>query len=398
MLQPNVKIVFTQQPTVDNPTRNLVLTFDFVNHWEWSESWDKLTQTGKIIVPKKVYARDKNNKLYPLFGVNKNIGGFTNAPTILRGDTVTLDAWYTYWDKNLVAHQTVTQRIITGFVSKVKSKQPIELGIEDNMWKLKQIPAPNKIWPASQYTLEAILKEMLQGTPYTVNILTSTTISFDTINLSSQNETVAQFLARLQRDYHLYAYFRGNELRCGSEVYLPDEAANPAFYFQNTIIDAGTSLEYQRKDDLVLSAVASNHIEDQTGTFNKDGTAKTKKARIEVLVTLANGKTTVTPIVKGQKPDAATTGERLTLFCPWANNVEDLQTYAIAELQKMYYDGFTGSFETFGMPYVKHGDNISLINAILPEQNGTYKCRQVDYRGGMEGWRQKPRLHYKSTI
>lgn len=398
MLQPITKIVFRQQPTVDNPTRSLVLTFDFVHSWEWSESWDKLTQTGKIIIPKKVYARDKYNKLYPLFGPNKNIGGFTANPMILRGDTVTVDSSYYYWDKSLNRLQTAVQRIATGYVSKVHSKQPIELDIEDNMWKLKYLPAPNKVWPASQYTLEAILKEMLQGTPFTVNVLTSTTISFDTTNLTSQNETVAQFLARLRRDYHMYSYFRGNELRCGSEVYLPAEATNTSFYFQDNIIDEGTALDYQRKDDIVLSAVASNHIEDKTGTFNKDGTAKTKKERIEILVTLANDKTTVKNITKGEKPDPNTDGERLTLFCPWAKNIDELQQYAIAELKKMYYEGFRGSFNTFGMPYVKHGDNVSLINPVLPEQNGTYKVRQVDYSGGVSGWRQKIKLHYKQTL
>lgn len=400
MLKPVTTIVFTQQPTDEDPTRNKVLTFDFVHDWEWNETWEELTQKGKIVLPKKIFARDKFNKLFSLFGTAKNIGGFTASPLFLRGDVVTLDSGYIYWDKNLIEQPAIMNRIITGFVSEVASKTPIELTIEDNMWKLKQIPAPNKVWPAKDYTLEAILKEMLVGTPYTVNITTSTTISFDTTNLNSQNESVAQFLARLRKDYHLYSYFRGNELRCGSEVYLDNEDTIPApvFEFQNNIKDDGNNLKYQRKDDIVLSAVASNYLQDRTGTFNQDGTEKTKRVRIEVLVTLANGKITTKQIIKGAKPDPNVEGERFTLFYPWAKNVNDLQTYAVAELKKFYYEGFTGDFKTFGLPHVKHGDNIQLLNPILPEQNGYYKVKGVRYTGGVEGYGQEPKLHYKVTL
>ena len=400
MLKPVTNIIFTQQPSVAFPNRNLVLTFNFVNKWEWEETWAELTQKGKIILPKKIYARDKYNKLYPLFGPNKNVGGFTASPLFLRGDTITLDDGYQFWDKNLNLQPAVMQRIITGYIAQVKSKQPIELDIEDNMWKLKQMPAPNKVWPSSQYTLEQILTEMLQGTGFTVNVMTETTISFDTTNLTSQNETVAQFLARLRKDYHLYSYFRGNELRCGSQVYLESEATTPApvFEFQNNIIDEGTNLDYRRKDDIVLSAVASNYIHEVTDSFNKDGTEKTKRVRIEILVTLANNTITVKNIVKGSKADPNTEGERMTLFYPWAKNVQDLQTYAVAELRKFYYEGFRGSFKTFGKPYVKHGDNVQLINTILPEQNGYYKVRGVHYSGGIEGTHPEIKLHYKVNL
>jgi hypothetical protein len=395
-------------PTPDAPARDKVLHFDFVNTWNWTESWTELTQKGKIILPKKIYARDKYNKLYLLFGTAKNVGGFTDSPLFLRGDKVTVDAGYIYWDKDLNEQPLVDgknmHRIITGFVANVKSKQPIELDVEDNMWKLKQLPAPNKVWPKGM-SLEAILKEMLQpynataSEPFTINVRTSTTISFDDTNLTSQNESVAQFLARLRRDWHLDSYFRGNELRCGSAVYLEDEAVvpPPVFEFQQNIHD-DSDLNYMRKDDIVLSAVASNFIEDKTGTFTKDGNEKTQRRRIEILVTLANNTITTKEIPKGAKPEPNVEGQRLTLQVPWAKNVQELTDYAVAELKKHYYEGFRGSLKSFGLPHVKHGDNIQLVNKILPEQNGYYKVKGVEYSGGITGYRQKINLDFRVSL
>jgi hypothetical protein len=287
------------------------------------------------------------------------------------------------------------------------------------MWKLKQLPAPNKSWPSTT-SLEDILTEMLKpyndlaaaADKFTVNVRTETKIKFDTTNLMSQNESVAQFLARLRRDYHFDSYFIGNELRCGSLVYLDSDATTPppVFEFQENIIDAESSLDYRRKDDVVLSAVCSNYLEDRTGTFNEDGTEKTKRRRIEVLVTLKvtkkliNGEVVFTDdpvikeVVKGAKPEPNVEGERFTLFAPWAGTVDELANYAIAELKKFYYEGFRGSFKTFGLPHVKQGDNIQFINKILPEQNGYYKVKGVQYSGGINGERQEIKLHYKVSL
>ena len=72
----------------------------------------------------------------------------------------------------------------------------------------------------------------------------------------------------------------------------------------------------------------------------------------------------------------------------------ELISLATQELKKYYYSGFKGKFITFGIPFVKTGDNIKIIDPVLKERNGTYKCKSVNYTCGMNGIRQEIQLDY----
>ena len=194
-----------------------------------------------------------------------------------------------------------------------------------------------------------------------------------------------------------FPYFRGNELRIGSLVYIDAEAQTKTFEFQNNIISS--QLEYNRKDDIVLSAVATNHVQEVVGQ-TKEGTPKTKNKRLEVLVTFKNGKNEPTTKVIGtnEKPDPNIDGERRTFTFLEATTTDQLIELATIQLKKYYYSGFKGKFTTFGTPYVQFGDNAQIINPLLPEQNGIYKIKGVEYSGGVDGYRQTIQLDYKINI
>jgi hypothetical protein len=68
---------------------------------------------------------------------------------------------------------------------------------------------------------------------------------------------------------------------------------------------------------------------------------------------------------------------------------------ATREIKKYYYSGFRGKFTTFGIPVVKMGDNIQIYDPKLPERNGLYKCKGVDYEAGVGGIRQTVQLDYQ---
>jgi hypothetical protein len=386
-------ITIIQQPTKDFPTRNKTLHFDFAHEFEANDSWRNLTNTGKIIIPKKLYYRDANNKLQPLDGTLVNIGGFSSTPPLLlRGDVVTIDWGYKYFKGG---HEVLESSndglpLFSGYISQVTAKKPIEFLVEDNMWKLKQIPAPTHTF-ATTDTLESILKFLLQGTNFTVQTTTQTTFGLFKIG----NETVAEVLARLRKAYRFEFFFRGNTLFGGSLIYSLLTPKTRVFTFQNNIIS--DELEYRRKDDITLSAVAQNSIEEETGKTNRQGVAKTKKVRLEVLVTFQNGSDTPTNFIKIKGIDYPpnTGGERRTLFFPGAKSIAELEQLAADELRKYYYTGFKGKFTTFGLPFVRMGDNVQLVDTILPERNGTYKVRSVEYTGGMGGLRQNIELDYK---
>lgn len=390
----SVKIIQTTQIEGEQ-SRNKTLKFDFVNTLECTDSWRDFTNEGLVIVPKNVYIRNENNKLVPLSGTNMNIGGFSKTPLLMRGDRVQIDWGYRYYKNGKeilegTLNEANGQHLFDGWISEVTSKKPIQFKCEDNFWKLKQIPAPLKTYKKTD-TLEDILKDLLKGTGFTVNALTKTTFGEFRVG----NETVAEVLGRLRKTYHFESYFRGNELRSGSTIYIESEANTHNFKFQHNIVS--DELQYKRKDDIVLSIVASNKIEEETGGLTKDGHKKTKMHRIECLVTLRNGSDEPVVFVKKKNEDYPpnTGGERMTLQYPGAKSIDDLKNLATAEIKKYYYTGFKGKFTTFGLPFVKMGDNVQLIDSKLPERNGKYKVKGVEYKGGVDGLRQIIQIDYR---
>ena len=85
----------------------------------------------------------------------------------------------------------------------------------------------------------------------------------------------------------------------------------------------------------------------------------------------------------------------MTMQYPGAKTIEDLKSQATAEIKKYYYTGLKGKFTTFGIPFTKVGDNAQIVDPILPERNGLYKVKSVDYSAGVNGIRQVIELDYK---
>lgn len=399
MLKPITYITIEQRTDFTNSDnvvikRKKAFFFDFCNSWEVNDGWENMTSGGKIIFPKNMDVVDTATKTrMSFFGKNRNIAGFNNTPLLMRGDKIKIEAFYIYWDDNLNQKQTEKRVVFNGYITKINAKTPVEIEFEDSMFLLKQLPMTNGAYGAG-ISLEAILTNALIGTGLTVNQLTSTKLTWDNSLLMVENMTIAQFLEKLRKDAFLHCYFKGTELRVGSIVYIEAEAKEKTFKFQENIISS--DLIYTRKDDIVLSAVASNHIEELTGKTTKDGHAKTKNSRIEVLVWFdRTGKFQSKEVKKGDKADANIDGERKTFHFLEAKTINDLTKLAKDCLQKYYYTGFKGSFTTFGTPSVDFGDNAIIINDLLPEQNGTYKIKAVSLSGGVNGFRQKIELDYK---
>lgn len=371
--------------------RGLELSFDFVNEFSANDSWVDLTNQCKITFPKNIYVRDKENNLFPLGGTQSD-KQLTNL--FQRGDSVSISyGYYMYENGNETKEVT---KIFTGFVSNVTSKKPIQLECEDNMWLLKQIPCPPQVWPKDK-TVEDLLRKLLKDITinntkfnFTVNALTSTTVG----DLIVGNETVAQLLERLRKDFHLESYFSGDELRIGSQVYIESEAVENMFVFQQNIIQ--DDLEYRRKDDIKLSAIVNSINTVTNDATNKRGKTKTKQERISVLV-YSDAQGNFKHIKKQKNVDFPENveGERRTLFYPNVKSENDLAQKGIDELKKYYYTGFKGKFTTFAVPFVKMGDNVRLKDEVLPDRNGLYKVRGVEYTGGVQGHRQIITLDYK---
>lgn len=397
-------ILIEQRPTADFPSRTASMVIDFCVERSVESTWQDLTQKAKITLPKNIIVRSPNGQIVSgnRTSIHSNIGGFSEpTPLFLRGDKVQISGGYKFFNTNSAEVNDVAI-LFEGYISNVVSKDPYTLECEDNMWLLKQIPTPVKQWGKSQ-TLREILEAMLSGGNIPENIkdevdqlsvskLAEINVKFNIGALRSDGRSVAQFLELIKKSLLYFdSRFRGNELRVGYPTYYEDETVEHKFGFQENIIDS--DLEYKRKDDILLSARVRNYITETVGT-KKDGSPKTRKRRLEVLVAFEFGKR-VSYIKETNKPLPENKGgERRDFFFVGATTNAELISLGFKQLEKYVYTGFRGSFTTFGIPYVKYGDNVILNDNVLPERNGTYKVRKVEYTGGVSGDRQKITLDY----
>jgi hypothetical protein len=73
----------------------------------------------------------------------------------------------------------------------------------------------------------------------------------------------------------------------------------------------------------------------------------------------------------------------------------DIIAAAKRKLTEIIYEGYRGSFVTFGEPVVKHGDKVILKSRKFPERDGKYIVKGVENSGGVGGNRQTIELDVK---
>jgi hypothetical protein len=307
--------------------------FDFNNEVEIISSWENLTDTATIKVPRKIRV--------------KKDGLFTNAITAgnsalwKRNDPVKIYAGYD--GDNLL--------VFEGVLTKISPKLPLEFSCEDYMRLLKQITV-------KKFSVQSTSLKNLIGS------IVPKTIVFETEDITLgkfkiENATIAEVLDYLKRKFGLTSTFQNGKLYVGFAYRfssINDIATSDLleFEFQRNIID-DSNLDYIRDDDVRLKVVAINLFKNNT------------RKQIEV-----------------GDPD----GELRTLHF-YELSDKDLKTLANEALQKLKYEGFRGSFTTFLQPQVKHGQAVKLIDPMIPDRNGVYLVKQVITRFGMNGGRQE---------
>ena len=423
-------IVIQQIPTDAYPNRKKCLQFSFMNSYQGQSTWEQQTQTMKIVLPKNVSIRYTSWEANPITifpdfttgvfnfanitGDESNIGGFDTAPILLRGDLIKFNVGYRTYindaENTYMTGDNGLPDLFKGYISKVDPKLPFTIECEDNMWLLKQMPTPAKQWKNGT-TINQIISTVIadsQSLPLiqrykgyvdiTVSDHSVTDLKFNVNNFTTQRGSLAALMSRLKSEYRIYSYFRGDSLRVGYTVYVPEDNADHTFTFQKNIIS--DKLTWQRKDDLVLSMIVRSHYSTEANGTTEDGHPKTKQASTEILIYNQAG--TFSYVKKEKGKDFPTKylndiGERfdMNIYSP-ITDPQQLFNIGVLQLQKKYYNGFKGSFVTFGIPYVKHGDTVTLVDNILRERSGSYKVKGVEYNGGFDdGLRQEIFLDYK---
>lgn len=328
MLRPRVKITFTKS---DNST----VTYSYLKGFETSESYENLTDTCTITLPKK--DRTMNGK--ELFAGSN--------PIFKRGDKVKIECGYF----------PNSRTVFEGYIKSVSANVPLTIECEDGMFLLKQltfnIPAKIPLITMSKrgeflkrpkvdttqipsLTLQQLLDLIIpDDIPFTI---------VDNINLGKfriVNATPAMILAKIRETHGLFSYFVGSTLYVG----FASNALN--------------------------TAEAEFKMEEQVINSNQLSYKQAEEVSIKVRCTSMNDLNVKTTVEVG-----ADDGEQRDYH--YYNLTEtELKEIANKRLNEERYTGFFGEMETLLEPYVKHGDRAKITSKKLPERNGVYLIKGV---------------------
>lgn len=290
-----------------------------VHEMEFKSGFKEMVSKGSISLPRNVSDFDKR-KVSEVFQ---------------RGDALTI-----YWGYNGKLNEE-----FSGYISRVGADIPIKLEIEDEMFKVKQLPVN---YSAKSTTLESLYKTIIPG--YTINALEG--VALGTVRLAKTQ--VGPVADKLQSDWGLYTWMDGKTVVCGKYYATKTDVPIVDFFLGRNCVS--TSLNYRRKDEV--------------------------RIKIKAISTLHNGK----KITVDGIGDADGNERQLTFYNILVK--AELQELAQKEYERFKQDRFDGSFTAFGTPTVKHGMKVRLSSSLYPDRNGVYYVESVSKTFNINGIRQ----------
>lgn len=215
--------------------------FHYVNDIEVSSSWEQLTDTCKITLPRRIGDSYKNI-----------------SQLIKRGDVVKVSVGY---DNNNIS-------IFEGYVLNVGAKTPLEITCEDAMFLLKKGEIRKTYHTA---TTERIVKDII-GDKVKYKVVANATLG----NFRIDNATPAQVLEYLRSRYFIKSWFRQGTLYVGLAYNAALQREHRFAFFDNIIED---SLEFRSKDDIKIALkgiiVTPDNKRIEVPAGDKDGEQRT---------------------------------------------------------------------------------------------------------------------------
>lgn len=260
-----------------------------------------------------------------------------------------------------------------GYVSKIGASVPLVVECEDEWYKFKRAEQINKSWKKAK--LEEVLKAVFSG--WNVECMD--------VELSGgfvvQNATPFEVIQGLKESYGFSTRIdeKSKTIRC----FYPYKTEGFASYDYVLGTRKEESLEKLKKRQLSPNVVKNNL------KFNKKDDTK--------LLITGKCKDKAGKELKyeyGSKDSDAT--KRSCNFAREVNNEQDLKERTIAEYNKWNFDGYEGSITGFGVPMVKAGDSLRIIDMDNEEREGKYLVEKVKIKysiGG--GFRRECSLSYK---
>ena len=315
----------------DGNSTTLKTKFTFVNEVEIVSTWDQLTDTCKITIPRKIEYQDKN------------IAVGANA-VFNRGDKVVVKLGY---DDNLKTR-------FIGYIQRVELKLPLVIYCEDSMSLLKKKTLSKKTY--SSVKTSQLIKDIV-GSNY--EVVADQTLGQFIIN---EGVTVVEVLDYLKKNHKIVSFYRNDKLYVGLP-YIDKLATSHIFDVNKNIIE--NNLVYKKEEDFKIKIRATSVQQVIEG-------GKSKEKKITVW-----------------HPSEQTVGSVRDYKASMNLDNDALLKEAKDFYNTLVFDGYTGSILTFGSPLVQHGDYITVKSTEIPEQNDDqYLIKEVKTTFGMGGYRQ----------
>ena len=316
----NAKVVFKATPN------HKEFFIRRISEVEINTSWKTICDTSHIILPRNVKDFD-SKKVKEIFR---------------RGDKVEIYLGYGY-DENLILE-------FSGYIDKVSADYPITIKLEDEMWRLKQIPV-------NFASKDVKLKEFIQKFVTDYPIVIDAEAPLGAVNI--KNKTLGEVFKKFQEDLSLYPFIRNGKLVV-AKPYSDVTDKIPVFDLEKNCVS--NDLNYLSKEERTVKVVAES----------VQNFAKTKK-KLKFELGDPDPKTTI------NKTLSVTT-------------LNDLQ----AEVRRIYdlykKEGFDGSFTTFGTPSVQHGQKVKITSSLYNDREGIYYIDSIKKKFSRDGYRQEIEL------
>lgn len=303
-----------------------------ISEVEIESSWKTICDTANIILPRNIKDFD-SKKVKEIFR---------------RGDKVEIYLGYGY-DENLILE-------FSGYIDKVSADYPITIKLEDEMWRLKQIPVS---FASKDVKLKAFIQKFV--TDYPIDI--DADVSLGAVRFSKV--TLGEVLRKLQDDFSLYSFIRNGKLTI-AKPYSDVTSEIPLFDLERNCVS--NDLNYLSKEERLVKIVGQSMQKLAKAVKKRE---KDKKLKFEF--------------------GDAEASETIN----WTFNVTSLKDLEQA-VKRMYNDkkkeGWDGSFTTFGIPSVQHGQKQKLTSSLYTDREGIYYSDSIKKTFNRDGFRQEIEL------
>lgn len=237
-----------------------------------------------------------------------------------------------------------------GYISQVSADFPVKIKLEDEMRILKRIPVN---FSAKNVGLKEFVSMYIKNYPIDIDA----NIQLGAVRFSKT--TMGEVFDKLQKDMNIYSFIRNGKLTIAKPY--SDVEKGHLFDLERNCVD--NNLNYLNKEDRLVKIVGKS-------IFGKGKKLEFEFGDIDPKETI---NWTFTYREKKELEDA---------------------------VKKMYNDrkkdGFDGSFTTFGLDSVMHGEKVKITSSLYPDRAGTYYVDRVQKSFGKDGYRQVLELGQKA--